>query len=117
MNILSSSVDPRGLFAPNTVTWRIHSDPAMAVGGIRALLQQALHPDAVVCMTRPAGLMITKICLAVAAGMNATVPTWFHACGCGALNMMWTHNPCLRKAGTSSTQRHMLMKPPHHAAC
>jgi uncharacterized protein (DUF2236 family) len=46
MNILSSSVDPRGLFAPNTVTWRIHSDPAMAVGGIRALLQQALHPDA-----------------------------------------------------------------------
>ena len=42
----TSSIDPRGLFAPNTITWQIHSDPAMAVGGIRALLQQALHPDA-----------------------------------------------------------------------
>jgi uncharacterized protein (DUF2236 family) len=38
--------DPRGLFSPETVTWKIHSDPAMAVGGIRALLQQALHPAA-----------------------------------------------------------------------
>ena len=38
--------DPRGLFAPETIAWKIHSDPAMAVGGIRALLQQALHPDA-----------------------------------------------------------------------
>ena len=46
MEILASSFDPRGLFTPNSVTWRIHSDPAMAVGGIRALLQQALHPDA-----------------------------------------------------------------------
>jgi hypothetical protein len=46
MDILSTPVDPRGPFAPNTVTWRIHSDPAMAVGGIRALLQQALHPEA-----------------------------------------------------------------------
>ena len=46
MDISSLSVDPRGLFAPETVTWQIHSDPAMAVGGIRALLQQALHPDA-----------------------------------------------------------------------
>ena len=46
MDIHSSSFDPRGLFTPNSVTWRIHSDPSMAVGGIRALLQQALHPDA-----------------------------------------------------------------------
>lgn len=41
-----SHIDPRGLFSPDTITWKIHSDPAMAVGGIRALLQQALHPDA-----------------------------------------------------------------------
>jgi uncharacterized protein (DUF2236 family) len=34
------------LFAPDSITWKIHSDPAMAVGGIRALLQQALHPVA-----------------------------------------------------------------------
>jgi len=46
MDIFTNSSDPRGLFAPSTVAWRIHSDPAMAVGGIRALLQQALHPDA-----------------------------------------------------------------------
>jgi uncharacterized protein (DUF2236 family) len=46
MDIQSSSFDPRGLFLPNSVTWRIHSDPSMAVGGIRALLQQALHPEA-----------------------------------------------------------------------
>ncbi len=46
MDFSTSSFDPRGLFAPDTVTWHIHSDPAMAVGGIRALLQQALHPDA-----------------------------------------------------------------------
>jgi uncharacterized protein (DUF2236 family) len=38
--------DPRGLFSPESITWKIHSDPAMAVGGIRALLQQALHPIA-----------------------------------------------------------------------
>ena len=40
------SKDPRGYFSPETIAWKIHSDPAMAVGGIRALLQQALHPDA-----------------------------------------------------------------------
>jgi len=35
-----------GLFAPDSITWRIHSDPAMLIGGIRALFQQALHPEA-----------------------------------------------------------------------
>ena len=35
-----------GLFSPSTIVWKIHSDPSMAVGGIRALLQQALHPVA-----------------------------------------------------------------------
>lgn len=33
-----------GLFGPGSVTWRIHSDPSMFIGGIRALLLQALHP-------------------------------------------------------------------------
>lgn len=36
----------KGLFSPETVTWKIHSDPSMVVGGIRALLEQALHPVA-----------------------------------------------------------------------
>ncbi|MEY3710794.1 MAG: hypothetical protein RLZZ99_615, partial [Actinomycetota bacterium] len=35
-----------GYFAPTSVTWRVHSDPAMLIGGIRALLEQALHPGA-----------------------------------------------------------------------
>lgn len=35
--------DP-GLFGPESVTWRIHAHPAMLVGGLRALLIQALHP-------------------------------------------------------------------------
>jgi uncharacterized protein (DUF2236 family) len=33
-----------GLFGPGSVTWRIHSHPVMLVGGLRALLIQALHP-------------------------------------------------------------------------
>jgi uncharacterized protein (DUF2236 family) len=44
--VLLEDIDPRGLFSPETITWKIHSDPAMAVGGIRALLEQALHPVA-----------------------------------------------------------------------
>ncbi len=35
-----------GFFAPDSVTWKIHSDPSMLIGGIRALLEQALHPGA-----------------------------------------------------------------------
>lgn len=35
-----------GFFAPNSITWRVHSDPSMLIGGIRALLEQALHPGA-----------------------------------------------------------------------
>ncbi|QYY34016.1 oxygenase MpaB family protein (plasmid) [Cupriavidus pinatubonensis] len=36
--------DP-GLFGPASVSWKVHDDfPAMMVGGIRALILQALHP-------------------------------------------------------------------------
>jgi uncharacterized protein (DUF2236 family) len=35
----------RGLFGPDSVTWRIHCSPTVAlVGGLRALLIQSLHP-------------------------------------------------------------------------
>lgn len=37
--------DP-GLFGPDSVTWRVHADPCMALAGLRALLLQALHPRA-----------------------------------------------------------------------
>jgi uncharacterized protein (DUF2236 family) len=33
-----------GLFGPDSVTWRIHADPSMLIGGLRALMVQALHP-------------------------------------------------------------------------
>jgi uncharacterized protein (DUF2236 family) len=36
--------DELGLFGPDSVTWRIHADPSMLIGGLRALLVQALHP-------------------------------------------------------------------------
>lgn len=35
--------DP-GLFGPDSVTWRIHADGSMLVGGIRSLLVQMMHP-------------------------------------------------------------------------
>jgi uncharacterized protein (DUF2236 family) len=41
--------EPRGdegLFGSDSVTWRIHADLAMFVGGIAALMLQALHPRA-----------------------------------------------------------------------
>jgi uncharacterized protein (DUF2236 family) len=38
--------DRLGFFGPDSVTWRIHSDPAYHVGGLRALMLQALHPVA-----------------------------------------------------------------------
>jgi uncharacterized protein (DUF2236 family) len=40
---LASAGDP-GLFGPASVAWRVHGDPAMLIGGLRALLLQTLHP-------------------------------------------------------------------------
>ena len=37
------SVDA-GIFGPSSVTWHLHADPAMWIGGISALHLQALHP-------------------------------------------------------------------------
>jgi uncharacterized protein (DUF2236 family) len=33
-----------GLFGPDSLTWRVHADPSMALAGLRALLLQAVHP-------------------------------------------------------------------------
>lgn len=35
-----------GLFGPDSVTWRLHADPSMLFGAMRALLVQALEPRA-----------------------------------------------------------------------
>ncbi len=40
---LATVTDP-GLFGPDSVTWRIHADRSMLIGGLRALLLQVLHP-------------------------------------------------------------------------
>ena len=42
----------RGLFGPGSITWRVHSNPVMIVGGLRALLIQALHPLAMAGVTQ-----------------------------------------------------------------
>lgn len=42
---VSDSADP-GLYGPDSVTWRVHADPSMALAGLRALLLQAVHPRA-----------------------------------------------------------------------
>src|ERR671932_2524220 len=41
-----------GLFGPDTVTWRLHADPVVGLGGLRALLLQALHPLAMIGVTQ-----------------------------------------------------------------
>jgi uncharacterized protein (DUF2236 family) len=46
INDFTAEEDRLGFFGPDSITWRVHSDPAFSVGGIRALLLQALHPVA-----------------------------------------------------------------------
>jgi uncharacterized protein (DUF2236 family) len=43
LQALADADDP-GLFGSDSVTWRIHADNAMFVGGLRALLLQTVHP-------------------------------------------------------------------------
>jgi len=41
-----SERDKAGLFGPESVAWRLHSDPTMLIAAMRALLVQALEPRA-----------------------------------------------------------------------
>lgn len=36
--------DDHGYFGPGSVTWRLHEDIAMVLGGVRALMLQTMHP-------------------------------------------------------------------------
>jgi uncharacterized protein (DUF2236 family) len=36
-----------GLFGPDSVTWKLHREPILLIGGLRSLYLQALHPRAV----------------------------------------------------------------------
>lgn len=40
------SGDP-GLFGPDSITWKLHREPILMLGGLRSLYMQALHPLAV----------------------------------------------------------------------
>jgi uncharacterized protein (DUF2236 family) len=44
-------MDDPGYFGPASVTWRVHAEPLTMVGGLRALLLQALHPEAMAVMS------------------------------------------------------------------
>src|ERR1700712_3396431 len=37
------AADP-GIYGPGSVTWRVHADPLLGLGGLRALYLQAIHP-------------------------------------------------------------------------
>ncbi|GAA1995656.1 DUF2236 domain-containing protein [Nakamurella flavida] len=44
-----------GLFGPDSITWRVHADPVFPLGGMRALLLQALHPRAMAAVAQHGG--------------------------------------------------------------
>lgn len=41
-----------GLFGPETIAWRMHRSPALLLGGLRALMVQALHPLAMAAVAQ-----------------------------------------------------------------
>lgn len=41
---VQAPVADAGLFGPDSVTWRVHAEPSLWIGGLRALFLQALHP-------------------------------------------------------------------------
>jgi uncharacterized protein (DUF2236 family) len=56
----SAEEDRLGFFGPDSVTWRVHVDPTFSVGGLRALLLQALHPVAMDGVARNSGSFRTE---------------------------------------------------------
>ncbi|MDX6197609.1 MAG: hypothetical protein QOJ79_760 [Actinomycetota bacterium] len=44
MSTSPASGPDAGLYGPDSVTWRVHADPSMALAGLRALFLQAVHP-------------------------------------------------------------------------
>lgn len=44
-----------GYFGPHSVTWRLHADPVLWIGGLRALFLQALHPLAIAGIEQHSG--------------------------------------------------------------
>ena len=44
-----------GLFGPGSVTWKLHAEPILLLGGLRSLYLQALHPRAVAAVAQNSG--------------------------------------------------------------
>jgi uncharacterized protein (DUF2236 family) len=44
MTLDEAAPPDHGLYGPQSVTWRVHADPSMAIAGLRALFLQAVHP-------------------------------------------------------------------------
>jgi uncharacterized protein (DUF2236 family) len=44
-----------GLFGPHSVTWKLHREPILLIGGLRSLYLQALHPRAVAAVAQNSG--------------------------------------------------------------
>ncbi|MGK5679345.1 oxygenase MpaB family protein [Actinoplanes sp. URMC 104] len=44
-----------GLFGPDSVTWKLHEEPILLLGGLRSLYLQALHPRAVAGVAQNSG--------------------------------------------------------------
>ncbi|WP_250027898.1 oxygenase MpaB family protein [Paractinoplanes maris] len=44
-----------GLFGPQSVTWKLHREPILLLGGLRSLYLQALHPRAVAGVAQNSG--------------------------------------------------------------
>jgi len=44
-----------GLFGPDSVTWKLHREPILLIGGLRSLYLQALHPRAVAAVAQNSG--------------------------------------------------------------
>ncbi|WP_306211321.1 oxygenase MpaB family protein [Actinoplanes sp. RD1] len=51
---MDSSRD-NGLFGPGSVTWKVHQEPIVTLGGLRSLYLQALHPRAVAGVAQNSG--------------------------------------------------------------
>jgi uncharacterized protein (DUF2236 family) len=47
--------DDLGLFGPGSVTWRVHSEPILALAGLRALYLQTVHPRAMAGVAQNSG--------------------------------------------------------------
>ncbi len=49
-----------GYFGPDSVTWKVVADPAVTVGGLRALFLQALHPLAMAGVSQHSTLLLDE---------------------------------------------------------